>query len=91
MCAHTNEGYHKLQSGKLIQKNQGGMNQKKNLTRGGGVKDKHSFIFFFIFIPLIAKCNIIGHVFVLFWGGRDSASWDWNLRTPTKQQKWQIF
>lgn len=68
MCAHTNEGYHKLQSGKLIQKSQGAMNQK-NLSRGGGVKDKHSFIFFFIFIPLIAKCNIVGHVFVLFWGG----------------------
>ena len=45
------------------------MNQKKNLSRGGGVKDKHSVILFFIFIPLIAKCNIIGHVFVLFLGG----------------------
>ena len=69
MCAHTNEGYHKLQSGKLIQKSQGDMNQKKNLSRGGGVKDKHSVILFFIFIPLIAKCKIIGHVFVLYWGG----------------------
>lgn len=57
-----------------------------------GVKDKHSYIFYFInffYNFFFEKCNVIGHVVLFFFGG--SAPWDWNSKTPTKQQKWPIF